>query len=738
MPYVRTLPRLRRCLSNRAALLAAIVLVVPACAAQAPPESKPPEVQLPSDLKKYPGLLPELGRLLGKLQHNIQYPPARAESRLLPLLPESTLLYVASPNYGDVLHQALTIFRQEREENSVLRDWWQHGEVAAAGPKVEDALEKLYQLSLYLGDEIVVSGRAEGKDPKLLVVAELRKPGLKQFLQQMVDDFAGKSKPPVRLFDPQELATREEKPGAEQLLVLVRQDFIVAANDLATLRSFNARMDRGSREFASVPFGQRVAQAYQGGVTMVSAVDLQKILSFVPIPTEQNRLLLQRSGFADVKYAIWEHRSAAGLDFSEAELSFTGPRHGVASWLAAPAALGSLDFVSPKAALAGTVVLKDPVQIFEDVKELATAANSNAIAGVAQMEQALKVSLKDDLLSLLGGEITLELDSFPPKEFVWRAMLRVNDPDHLQRTLSTLLAVANYLAEQSDEGGVTYRTIRIPSAKTPTEVGYAFVDGYMIVASSRAAVAESVRLHRSGEALGKSPKLQASLPPSHPLGFSAMFYQDTGAMTSLGLQQLPPEMAQSLAQLGGEAPPTVICAYGEQTAIREQSTSSASALDAGVILIVAAIAIPNLLRSRMAANEASAVGTLRSVNTAQVTYASIYPQRGYAPDLATLGPDPHEGGGPSADHADIIDSGIGNASCTAGEWCTKSGYRFTLKATCIQQMCAQYVVVGTPVSEDTGKRNFCSVEDGVIRYSVGPPLTAPIRASECRKWAPLQ
>ena len=57
-----------------------------------------------------------------------------------------------------------------------------------------------------------------------------------------------------------------------------------------------------------------------------------------------------------------------------------------------------------------------------------------------------------------------------------------------------------------------------------------------------------------------------------------------------------------------------------------------------IILIIAAIAIPNLLRSRIAANEASAVGSLRTINTAEVTYASTYPAVGFAPDLNTLGP----------------------------------------------------------------------------------------------------
>jgi len=56
-----------------------------------------------------------------------------------------------------------------------------------------------------------------------------------------------------------------------------------------------------------------------------------------------------------------------------------------------------------------------------------------------------------------------------------------------------------------------------------------------------------------------------------------------------------------------------------------------------IILIIAAIAIPNLLRSRMAANEASAVGSLRTINTAEVTYQTTYPNVGFAANIGALG-----------------------------------------------------------------------------------------------------
>ena len=302
--------------------------------------------------------------------------------------------------------------------------------------------------------------------------------------------------------------------------------------------------------------------------------------------------------------------------------------------------------------------------------------------------------------------------------------------------MTTLLAVAHYEAKPSDHEGTTFYTVTIPSPQRTVEVVYTFLDGYLIVASSQDTLAEAVRLHRSGESLGKSQKLLAALPPGHSSSASAFVYQDRTAMTKALLGQASPETAASLAGLAGKGTPTTMCVDGEEAAIRESSTSAG--FDAGLVLATAAVAIPNLLRSRQAANEASAVGTIRTVNTAQVTYASTYADHGFAPDLATLGPDPQGGTSPSAEHAGLIDTALGNPNCTKGAWCEKSGYRFTLTAVCIQQMCSEYAVTGTPVSTDTGTRNFCSTTDGVIRFQAGSPLTAPVRASECRKWAPLQ
>ena len=129
-----------------------------------------------------------------------------------------------------------------------------------------------------------------------------------------------------------------------------------------------------------------------------------------------------------------------------------------------------------------------------------------------------------------------------------------------------------------------------------------------------------------------------------------------------------------------------------------------------IILIIAAIAIPNLLRSRIAANEASAVGSLRTINTAEVTYASTYPNIGFA-DLASLGGT----GGPSSTAAMLIDTVLGAGA--------KSGYTFTSVAAG-GPPATSYDAHGDPQSAQTGQRHFFTDQSGVIRFNVAASATA--------------
>jgi Domain of unknown function (DUF4190) len=165
-------------------------------------------------------------------------------------------------------------------------------------------------------------------------------------------------------------------------------------------------------------------------------------------------------------------------------------------------------------------------------------------------------------------------------------------------------------------------------------------------------------------------------------------------------------------------------------------------------LMVSAVVLPNIWRARITANESAAASTVRTINTSQVTYVTTYAEAGYARDLATLGPGPSgscDNAKGTAEHACLVDNSIGNPSCKAGSWCSKSGYKFSMSAetSCPDQTDAKpgagcnYVIVATPVSDATGRKSYCSTADAIIRYKYGFPLSHPISVDECGRWSPI-
>jgi type IV pilus assembly protein PilA len=137
-----------------------------------------------------------------------------------------------------------------------------------------------------------------------------------------------------------------------------------------------------------------------------------------------------------------------------------------------------------------------------------------------------------------------------------------------------------------------------------------------------------------------------------------------------------------------------------------------------IILIIAAIAIPNLLRSKMAANESSAVGSLRTINTAEVTYATAYPNVGYSPDLPSLTGVPATCATTASQTAAcLIDGVLGNATAAAT---AKSGYFFTYALNgAAGGINTAYTLQGSPANAGTtGQRFFFTDQTGVIRYGL--------------------
>jgi len=128
-----------------------------------------------------------------------------------------------------------------------------------------------------------------------------------------------------------------------------------------------------------------------------------------------------------------------------------------------------------------------------------------------------------------------------------------------------------------------------------------------------------------------------------------------------------------------------------------------------IILIIAAIAIPNLLRSRIAANQASAVGSLRTLNTSEITYSSTF-NVGFTADLTSLGPTAG-GGNPTSTAAGLIDSVLATGS--------KSGYSFTYSPGPSDSTgrIQTYSFTAVPITSSTGTNYYYTDQSGVIRQN---------------------
>jgi prepilin-type N-terminal cleavage/methylation domain-containing protein len=128
-----------------------------------------------------------------------------------------------------------------------------------------------------------------------------------------------------------------------------------------------------------------------------------------------------------------------------------------------------------------------------------------------------------------------------------------------------------------------------------------------------------------------------------------------------------------------------------------------------IILIIAAIAIPNLVRARISVNEAAAASSVRTSNATQVTYQSTYPTMGYANSIAALGPPASTGcpaRGPGAANACLIDFGLASATVPAA---AKTGYYFGMGVPAGSPPDQGYTVGGAPAGfNQTGVRGFCS------------------------------
>jgi ferric-dicitrate binding protein FerR (iron transport regulator) len=555
------------------------------------------EIAWSRDRDKHLALLAEFAHLENKLSA-VRMPDLRYQSKILPALPAGTVLYASIPNLGDAAQQANQLFQQELEESDVLREWWEQAQARRKGPSLTDVIAEVHAFGEYLGDEIVFTMAMDGTRGAPLVVAPVQRPGLEQFIAGELARHGHSGDSHVHVVNEQQLNALSGQ-REKQLLVLVRPDFVAASGDPAALQRFDTALRQGAGGFAGTPFGERIGAAYQKGVGMLFAADLQVIAEHhaAANPSRHRELVMAQAGLADVQFLVAERKGSGDQIQNQAELTFIGPRRGLASWLAAPAPMGALDFVSKDAGAAAAFVSKSPKDMLDDVLSIASLNNPNVEANLAKGESELKIRIHQDLADTLGGEVALALDGPVLPNPSWKIILEVYDSTRLQATLQQLVADANEhnrdhpdkqaSLEQSTANGLIYYTLHFQEGARAHEVDYTFADGYMIIAPSRALVMTAVNIHRSGNSLARSAGFKALLPQDEHADVSALVYQNLAPVVAPVLEQLSPSQQQSFQRLAADSKPSVVCAYGEGNAIRLSSNSRFFGLDLNTVALSA-------------------------------------------------------------------------------------------------------------------------------------------------------
>jgi hypothetical protein len=527
--------------------------------------------------EKYVGMLAQLANVEHQIAQ-IPFPEPRYSSDLLTRVPADTQLYVSIPNLGEFLQEANTIFQNQLNASPELREWWTHGH-AQNPDELNQLVTKIHDVSQYLGNEVVLIGAGQGASKTVALLADVTKSGLKDELQQITGD-ANK----LTVLDPASLAAADAGQNAGKgMYALVRDHEVVFAHDIATLKALNAQLDAGSSGFADGDFGKQMAAAYTRGAGILLGANLQSMLQTAQQTPRgaQKQRGLESTGLGDVQYLIAEHRETNGVPANHLNLQFTGTRQRVASWLASPGPIGSLDFVSPNAAAAVATLTKDPAAIADDLMAMASQAKGHPM-DLNEIDQKLQIDVRNDLMANLGGDFTLALDGPVLPTPAWKVVIEVNNPAALESTLEKLTQAirnqvhdpnAHVLAiEQSTVDSTVYYTVRDVTAGTAV-AEYTFANGFMVLGPNRAIVMDALKTQSSGNSLSRSASFRASLPRDENENYSSVAYQNLSPVLTPLLSQFTGDAAQAIQKLAADARPTVICAWGKDNRIEAASDS---------------------------------------------------------------------------------------------------------------------------------------------------------------------
>jgi ferric-dicitrate binding protein FerR (iron transport regulator) len=541
------------------------------------------EISWSRDAAKHKALLRELTDLRRVLAETIDNAPPRTSTFLLDLAPGDTLVYAAMPNISEDLDEARAAFYERLASSEVLADWWQQNVVAnGADEEIDLLLDRLQPIGEAIGAEAIVAVpvsaiREQGMP---LFMAELDDPA--SFMDQLttvIEQANAEAGEGIvaRLVDDPQTATS----GSAEVFMWVEGNLFAASGNLEALQLLEQRVsDPGARAFMGSKLHTQLTETYSGGVSWLFAADLAAAIAEGTTGiSEEEIATMEGLGLLDTTTLVIERHRDGEWYATTAEVRFSQQRHGIMAWLAEPAPMGSLEFVSPDAYVAASAVSKDGAEMFDDLLEFATTQDMLALEQLRLFEGIIGIDLREDFAATIGGEATFALDGPVLPIPSLKLIVEVYDPGTLIHTIERAVDLVNVqfaaqgeplLAfEESDGSGRTYYTIRREGFDRLTV--FTTIDGYLVAAASRALVEQAIDYRAAGVTLAGSAAFQALLPDNGFSDCSALVYRDLGAL----LDAVPPEMLGQLEfadAMSDSLSQGLVCLFAEDDRITASAT----------------------------------------------------------------------------------------------------------------------------------------------------------------------
>src|SRR5215510_77234 len=536
------------------------------------------EVAWSRNAARYAQVLEGLAALRKDL-NAVPKPGVRNSTKLLDMMPQNTVLYAAVPNLAASIVESNRIIEERLQENPALKDWFANQQ-NARGPQMNQAITTIKEFGEQLGDEIAVGAgmNDQGQPSEPIVLAQLKNPGgFRAFFDSELQKLNSSSKGPQVQWvdDPQNAKAAAPTTGDKQLYVWISGDILVASPKLDQLQT----IAKGSSGFSVTQFYSRIAQVYSEGAGIVVAADLEKIIAHTRgvrrlAVGDQREKALSQLGVFNMKSFVLDQKDTDGKTHTRAVLSYSEADHGVNSWLAQPAPMGSLEYISPDANLVAGFVIKNPTAVVDDLLGVLNGVCPDLNKHLNELETNHGLNVRKDVAAPLGGEYAFAIDGPILPTPSWKLVFQVNDPVHLQQTFERVVEEVNKEAAKegkkglewnnSESGGRTFYALRSKDFGG-VEVNYVFANGYLIAGPTRALIDQALRYHDSGATLTHSPQFTAGLPADGNVNFSALVYHNLAPLVQPFANRIgsnpTSDQQKAIAAMAANMQPTLAYAY---------------------------------------------------------------------------------------------------------------------------------------------------------------------------------